>query len=73
MSANNANVDADYDPDKGLPNPDSQEVKDTGNVIGGYKASLANSGHSDEAKQNDKEQLQKLEEQGAQGFNTANE
>jgi len=30
--SSNANVDDTYDPEVGLPNPDSQEVKDTGNV-----------------------------------------
>ncbi|CAD6564680.1 MAG: hypothetical protein CYPHOPRED_004617 [Cyphobasidiales sp. Tagirdzhanova-0007] len=61
-------MDKDYNPDQGLPNPESADTKDTGNVIGGLKASLNNDGHSDAAKSSDKERLEALAQQGAEGL-----
>lgn len=46
---------ATYDPEQGLPSVEQQsELKDTGNVIGGLKASLSNDSNSEEAKQADR-------------------
>ena len=59
-----------YDPEQGLPNPDAGENKETGNVIGGLKASNANPGHSDEAKANNTARLNEMAENGQQGANT---
>lgn len=39
-------------------------------VIGGLKASLSNDNNSDEAKKEDQARLDKLAEQGHQGFTT---
>merc|ERR1711939_434260 len=59
-----------YNPEQGLPDPNASDMnnKDIGNVKGGYKASLHNEGHSDEAHKNDEAKLKQLDEAGRKGF-----
>ncbi|KAK9898024.1 hypothetical protein P389DRAFT_170102 [Cystobasidium minutum MCA 4210] len=65
-------MDKEYNPDQGLPNLENQEYKETGNVIGGLKASLSNDNNSEEAKEADRKRLEQMEAQGKQGYtNTA--
>ncbi|KAL7004251.1 hypothetical protein EMMF5_006196 [Cystobasidiomycetes sp. EMM_F5] len=66
---------ANYDPEQGLPSLESKELNqgETGNVIGGLKASLSNDNNSQEAKDHNQSSLDKLQEAGASTFTSASE